>query len=127
MARALPGVPKPILTPLQTREKAARRTIAALGYNECVTYSFIDAAADTEALAVDTSCVESLPRPPAFQPVRAASVAGGRCPPAIGAPRSMFAKMKPKSPAALPLCTFSKYSGGSHGPKGCFRHNTRTA
>ena len=45
MSRALPGVPKPILTPLQNREKAARRTIAALGYNECVTYSFIDKAA----------------------------------------------------------------------------------
>ena len=36
------GVPKPILTPLQRRETMARRTIAALGYNECVTYSFID-------------------------------------------------------------------------------------
>jgi len=45
MARALPGVPKPILTPLQSREKAARRMIAGLGYNECVTYSFIDATA----------------------------------------------------------------------------------
>ena len=45
LARRLPGVPKPILTPLQARERAARRTIAALGYNECVTYSFIDAAA----------------------------------------------------------------------------------
>lgn len=42
MARALPGVPRPILTPLQVRERTARRTIAALGYNECVTYSFID-------------------------------------------------------------------------------------
>jgi len=39
------GVPRPILTALQTREKAARRAIAALGYNECVTYSFIDKAA----------------------------------------------------------------------------------
>jgi phenylalanyl-tRNA synthetase beta chain len=38
-------VPKPILTPLQIRERTARRTIAALGYNECVTYSFIDAQA----------------------------------------------------------------------------------
>ena len=47
MARSLPGVPKPILTPLQTRERTARRTIAALGYNECVTYSFIDQAAAT--------------------------------------------------------------------------------
>jgi phenylalanyl-tRNA synthetase beta chain len=43
MARTQPGVPKPILTPLQVRERTARRTIAALGYNECVTYSFIDA------------------------------------------------------------------------------------
>lgn len=39
------GVPKPILSPLQRREQAARRTAAALGYNECVTYSFIDQAA----------------------------------------------------------------------------------
>ena len=45
MARSLPGVPKPILTPLQSREKAARRVIAGLGYNECVTYSFIDGPA----------------------------------------------------------------------------------
>ncbi|SMY06780.1 phenylalanine--tRNA ligase subunit beta [Flavimaricola marinus] len=36
------GVPAPILTPMQFRESAARRTCAALGYNECVTYSFID-------------------------------------------------------------------------------------
>lgn len=43
MARQLPGVPRPILTPLQVRERTARRTIAALGYNEAVTYSFIDA------------------------------------------------------------------------------------
>ncbi|SPH24353.1 Phenylalanine--tRNA ligase beta subunit [Defluviimonas aquaemixtae] len=43
MRRAKPGVPKPILTPMQMREKAARRVLAALGYNECVTYSFIDA------------------------------------------------------------------------------------
>jgi phenylalanyl-tRNA synthetase beta chain len=42
LRRSAPGVPKPILTPQQMREKAARRTLAALGYNECVTYSFID-------------------------------------------------------------------------------------
>jgi phenylalanyl-tRNA synthetase beta chain len=42
LRRTAPGVPKPILTPQQMREKAARRTLAALGYNECVTYSFID-------------------------------------------------------------------------------------
>ena len=47
MARRLPGVPKPILTALQVRERTARRTIAALGYNEAVTYSFIDAKSAT--------------------------------------------------------------------------------
>ena len=44
LPRPRPGVPKPVLTPLQVREKAARRQAAALGYNECVTYSFIDRA-----------------------------------------------------------------------------------
>ncbi|PQV55634.1 phenylalanyl-tRNA synthetase beta subunit [Defluviimonas denitrificans] len=44
LRRTKPGVPRPILTPIQMREKAARRTLAALGYNECVTYSFIDGA-----------------------------------------------------------------------------------
>ncbi len=44
MPRVAPGVPKPILTRLQTREAIARRTAAALGMNECVTYSFIDEA-----------------------------------------------------------------------------------
>ncbi|GAA0312977.1 phenylalanine--tRNA ligase subunit beta [Rhodovulum strictum] len=38
------GVPTGILTPMQKREAAARRSCAALGYNECVTYSFIDRA-----------------------------------------------------------------------------------
>ncbi|MEL7149239.1 MAG: phenylalanine--tRNA ligase subunit beta [Pseudomonadota bacterium] len=42
MPRATAGVPKPILTAMQKREQIARRTAAALGYNECVTYSFID-------------------------------------------------------------------------------------
>jgi phenylalanyl-tRNA synthetase beta chain len=45
MPRPAAAVPKPILTPLQRREQIARRTAAALGYNECVTYSFIDAEA----------------------------------------------------------------------------------
>ncbi len=44
MPRAQAGVPKPILSLGQKREQIARRTCAALGYNECVTYSFIDAA-----------------------------------------------------------------------------------
>lgn len=45
LSRATAGVPRPILTPLQVKERIARRTMAALGYNECVTYSFIDAEA----------------------------------------------------------------------------------
>ena len=45
LPRAVSGVPRPILTPLQVRERMARRTLAGLGYNECVTYSFIDATA----------------------------------------------------------------------------------
>ncbi len=45
MPRMTTGVPKPILTPLQKREQMARRMTATLGYNECVTYSFIGEAA----------------------------------------------------------------------------------
>jgi len=44
MARVATGVTRPILTPMQRREGTARRTTAALGYNECVAYSFIDQA-----------------------------------------------------------------------------------
>ena len=44
LPRLSDGIPKAILTPMQRRESMARRTIAALGYNECVTYSFIDKA-----------------------------------------------------------------------------------
>jgi phenylalanyl-tRNA synthetase beta chain len=47
LARPQTGVPAPILTPMQMREKTARRTLATLGYNECVTYSFIDSASAT--------------------------------------------------------------------------------
>jgi phenylalanyl-tRNA synthetase beta chain len=45
MLRMDAGVPKPILTAGQQRQQSARRTMAALGYNECVTYSFVDAHA----------------------------------------------------------------------------------
>jgi len=44
LPRLTDGVPRPILSPAQRRESAARRACAALGYNECVTYSFIDQA-----------------------------------------------------------------------------------
>jgi phenylalanyl-tRNA synthetase beta chain len=36
------GVAAPTLTPMQKREWQARHAIAAQGYNECVTYAFID-------------------------------------------------------------------------------------
>ncbi|MEM9754980.1 MAG: phenylalanine--tRNA ligase subunit beta [Pseudomonadota bacterium] len=45
LRRPSAGVPAPVLTPMQQRDRAGRRTLAALGYNECVTYSFIDAEA----------------------------------------------------------------------------------
>ncbi|SMX40307.1 phenylalanine--tRNA ligase subunit beta [Maliponia aquimaris] len=44
LPRLSDGVTRPILSPMQLRERSARRTMAALGYNECVTYSFIDQA-----------------------------------------------------------------------------------
>ncbi|WP_324753098.1 phenylalanine--tRNA ligase subunit beta [Roseovarius sp. Pro17] len=47
LRRAQAGIPAPILSPMQKREQIARRTAAALGYNECVTYSFIDHASAT--------------------------------------------------------------------------------
>jgi phenylalanyl-tRNA synthetase beta chain len=42
LPRLTAGVPRPVMSPEQRREVAARRTAAALGYHECVTYSFID-------------------------------------------------------------------------------------
>jgi phenylalanyl-tRNA synthetase beta chain len=47
LPRMTAGVPKPIMTAAQLRQQAARRTSAALGYNECVTYTFIDRDAAT--------------------------------------------------------------------------------
>lgn len=44
--------------------------VMALGCMRDVLFRFVDAGTDPEALAVDTACVESIPRPPAFQPVR---------------------------------------------------------
>ena len=47
LPRADVGVPNPILSLGQRREQIARRTVAALGYNECVSYSFIDQTSAT--------------------------------------------------------------------------------
>jgi phenylalanyl-tRNA synthetase beta chain len=53
------GVARPVLTPMQRREGAARRRIAALGYNECVTYSFIDEPAARLFGGGDTARLEN--------------------------------------------------------------------
>ncbi|WP_170762105.1 phenylalanine--tRNA ligase subunit beta [Ruegeria lacuscaerulensis] len=42
LPRVTDGIPKPVMTPTQRRQSMARRTCAALGYNECVSYTFID-------------------------------------------------------------------------------------
>lgn len=48
MSRETTGIIKPVLTEKQVREANIRHAIADAGYNECVTYSFID---ETSALA----------------------------------------------------------------------------
>ena len=47
MPRTHSGVPRPILTRTQRREQVTRRRLASLGYNEAVTYSFIDSESAT--------------------------------------------------------------------------------
>ncbi|WP_282021663.1 phenylalanine--tRNA ligase subunit beta [Ruegeria faecimaris] len=42
LPRVTDGIPKPVMTATQRRQSMARRTCAALGYNECVSYTFID-------------------------------------------------------------------------------------
>ncbi|WP_282152537.1 phenylalanine--tRNA ligase subunit beta [Ruegeria atlantica] len=44
LPRVTDGIPKAVMTPSQRRQSMARRTCAALGYNECVSYTFIDQA-----------------------------------------------------------------------------------
>ncbi|MDA7964645.1 phenylalanine--tRNA ligase subunit beta [Ruegeria sp.] len=44
LPRVTDGIPKPVMTLTQRRQSMARRTCAALGYNECVSYTFIDQA-----------------------------------------------------------------------------------
>ncbi|MDG1470462.1 MAG: phenylalanine--tRNA ligase subunit beta [Ascidiaceihabitans sp.] len=60
LPRLTDGVPKPVMTPSQRRIVAVRRTTAALGYNECVTYSFIDqASAALFSGGTDTTMLEN--------------------------------------------------------------------
>ncbi len=42
LPRLSDGIPEAVMTPQQRRQQMARRSCAALGYNELVTYSFID-------------------------------------------------------------------------------------
>ena len=42
LPRVSNSVPKPVLSATQLREQTSRRAAAGMGYNECVTYSFID-------------------------------------------------------------------------------------
>ncbi|APG47876.1 phenylalanine--tRNA ligase subunit beta [Phaeobacter porticola] len=44
LPRLTQGIPAPVMTPQQRRQQIARRTCASLGYNEIVSYSFIDQA-----------------------------------------------------------------------------------
>lgn len=59
LPRVQVGVPKAILTPMQTRLSTARRSLAALGFNECVTYSFIDGPAALTFGASDAARLEN--------------------------------------------------------------------
>ncbi len=72
-ARALGAKARHVVVP------HAGHGVMSLGCMRDVLFRFIDADTDTGALAVDTACAESIPRPPAFQPVRpaAAAAAGG--------------------------------------------------
>ena len=45
LPRLTAGIPAPVMTPQQRRLQMARRTAASLGYNEVVSYTFIDKAA----------------------------------------------------------------------------------
>jgi phenylalanyl-tRNA synthetase beta chain len=47
LKRLTPGIPKPVMTPQQRRQQMARRTAASLGYNEIISYTFIDKASAT--------------------------------------------------------------------------------
>ena len=44
LPRLTDGIPAPVMTPQQRRQQIARRTCASLGYNEIVSYTFIDQA-----------------------------------------------------------------------------------
>lgn len=52
--RPTPGIANQILLPAQKREMVSRRTIASLGYNECLTYSFADSS--NACLFTDDGC-----------------------------------------------------------------------
>ncbi len=71
LPRLTDGIPAPVMTPQQRRQQIARRTCASLGYNEIVSYTFIDQASaalfgggdDTTMLANPISSEMSHMRP----------------------------------------------------------------
>jgi pimeloyl-ACP methyl ester carboxylesterase len=65
VARALGALARHVVVP------EAGHGVMSLGCMPDVIYRFIDADTDAQALQVDAGCVADLPRPPAFQPVRA--------------------------------------------------------
>lgn len=69
VAAALGGRARHVVVP------NAGHGVLAIGCARDVLRRFVDAPTEAEALAVDASCVERIPRPPAFQPVRAGAAA----------------------------------------------------
>jgi len=63
IARALGPAAQHVIVP------NAGHGVMQLGCMRDVVYRFIDAADDKEATAIDASCVKSIPRPPAFEPI----------------------------------------------------------
>jgi pimeloyl-ACP methyl ester carboxylesterase len=70
VARALGAKARHVVAP-----NAGHGVLGGVGCMRDVLFRFIDAADDATALAVDTSCVASLPRPPAYRPPVIASEA----------------------------------------------------
>ena len=63
MARALGPTARHVVVP------NAGHGVMAIGCARDVIFRFIDAAQDRDATAVDAACLNTIPRPPVFQPV----------------------------------------------------------
>ena len=63
MAKALGPTARHVVVP------NAGHGVMAIGCARDVIYRFVDAAQDSDATAVDAACLNTIPRPPVFQPV----------------------------------------------------------